>query len=283
MQTLQEFNNYLIDIGYRKSTKAMIVNGVKEYLTFINYNDNLRLTTTAKEIKIYHNYLKVRPNKRTDGGLSESYINHQIYSLKVFFEWLVSLEQIEFNPMAELQFKTPSKKPRKVLSIAEIKQLYNATKTHLERAILGLYYGCGLRRSEGIDLQINDIHFSKGMLYVKSGKNNKRRAVPMSKQVKDDLKNYLLLERDNPYITDFLLNRNKEKISGNTCNKLLKELLLKTGLETAISLHNLRHSIATHLLNGGMSLEYVQTFLGHSSIETTQIYTKVEPKKLLEL
>lgn len=283
MQILQEFNSYLIDVGYRKSTKSMIVNGVKEYLRFINYNDNLRLTTSVKAIKVYYNYLKIRSNKRTGGGLSESYISHQIYSLKIFFEWLVSLEQIEFNPMAELQFKTPSKKPRKVLSITEIKQLYNATETYLERAVLGLYYGCGLRRSEGIDLQINDIHFSQSMLYVKNGKHSKRRAVPMSKKVKEDLKNYLILERDNPYLTDFLLNRNKDKTNGNTCNKLLKELLLKSGLETDISLHNLRHSIATHLLNGGMSLEYVQTFLGHSSIETTQIYTKVDTQKLLEI
>lgn len=283
MQILHELKHYLDSLGYQKSTKSMIVNGVKEYLTFTNYENNPRLTTTAEAIKIYHKHLQLRPNKRTGGGLSESYINHQVYSLKVFFEWLVSLEQIEFNPMAELSFKPPSKKPRKILSVAEVKELYKVSETHLERAILGLYYGCGLRRSEGIELQISDIHFSKGFLYVKSGKYNKRRVIPLSKQVKDDLRNYLILERDNPCSTNYLLNQNHQNIRGNTCNKLLKQLLLKADLETDISLHSLRHSIATHLLNSGMNLEYVQSFLGHSSLETTQIYTRVDNEKLLEL
>jgi len=243
MQILQELKHYLDSLGYQKSTKSMIVNGVKEYLTFTDYENNLRLTTTAEAIKTYHKHLQLRPNKRTGGGLSESYINHQVYSLKVFFEWLVTLEQIEFNPMAELSFKSPSKKPRKILSIAEVKELYKVSETYLERAVLGLYYGCGLRRSEGIDLQISDIHFSKGFLYVESGKFNKRRTIPLSTQVKEDLKNYLVLERDAPYLTHYLLNQNHEKISGDTCNKLLKKLLLKADLETNISLHNLRHSI----------------------------------------
>ncbi len=280
MQILEELHNYLESLGYSKSTKSMILKGIK---SFLQYRNSPNLTTTAEEIKAYHNYLQVRPNKRTGGGLSESYINHQVYALKVFFQWLVELERIEFNPMSELSFKTPSTKPRKIITIEEIQQLYAVTTCHLERAILGLYYGCGLRRSEGIDLQVNDIHFNKSMLYVKSGKYNKRRAVPLNPKVKADLKNYLLHERNNPLEHQYLLNSSNNPMLTGYVGKMFKNLVSKTGLDSDLSLHNLRHSIATHLLNSGMSLEYVQTFLGHSSIETTQIYTNIEQEKLFEI
>lgn len=280
----QAFRRHLQDVGYQKSTISMVYGTANAYLQFIDYPKKALITTTGYDIKKYHHYLQHRPNHRRPGGLSERYIHHQMFALRVFFEWLIQQGQLTHNPMAEIQLKAPNKKKRLVLTLEQIKQLYSVTENHKERAILSLFYGCGLRRSEGVDLQVNDLNFSQGLLFVRSGKGNKRRVVPLSKKVKQDLQNYLLLERGYQSKSSyFLVNTLQEKTTGGSCNKILKDLLARCLLPKEISLHSLRHSIATHLLENEVSLEYVRNFLGHTSLETTQIYTQVSPQKIKEL
>src|SRR5690554_7783862 len=93
------------------------------------------------------------------------------------------------NPISGLEFPTPKTKPREILSLKEINQLYDTCENYWQRAVLGIYYGCGLRRSEGINLNIKDVHFRSSLLYVREGKGAKRRVVPMSENVKNDLLN----------------------------------------------------------------------------------------------
>jgi integrase/recombinase XerD len=167
------------------------------------------------------------------------------------------------------------------LTPIEIKRLYEATtedKLGLrDKAMLALYYGCGLRKNEGLSLNVNDILFEKELVLVRKGKGYKARYVPLTGLNKTVIEDYLNYSR--PY----LLNGKKEEaLLLNVNGKRLKtpfericKLKREAGIKKPVGLHTLRHSIATHLLQSGMKLEQIQRFLGHSSLESTQIYTHV--------
>ncbi|WP_256437263.1 tyrosine-type recombinase/integrase [Flavobacterium sp. CS20] len=184
---------------------------------------------------------------------------------------------------------------RTVLDQDEIKELYQATETAQERAILSLAYGCGLRVGELVKCNIEDIRLREKILIVPQGKGNKRRVVPMSNGVGKDLANYYYNERDEltkgrdykPNQNAFILHSRGGRMNKDTYNKHLKKLIERTGnlemKEKQITVHSLRHSIATHLLEQGIAVEQVRMFLGHSQLETTQIYTHISKEQLKEL
>jgi len=139
--------------------------------------------------------------------------------------------------------------------------------------IFALYYGCGLRQSEGYNLQIQDVDFDKKTVFVRQGKNYKDRIVPMSAGVYDTLRDYVYNYRHR-----LKLNHNRLfTCAKNTIKGKLKYLQNACNDENIrnkrLSLHILRHSIATHLLQNGMNIENISLFLGHCSLDTTQIYT----------
>jgi integrase/recombinase XerD len=238
----------------------------------------------TQDIKNYHKHLQERPNKRRAGGLSESYIHHHIYSLKLFFAWQEEKGIVTQNPISCLTFKTPVSKQREILTKEEVLTLYKSCETLKEKAILSVFYGCGLRRSEGEQLDLKDVHFRSGILYVRKGKNSKRRAVPMSEKVNQDLKNYVYKERfTSENTTAFFSNHLGTRMQGLTHSRALKKLLESSKVTKDISLHCLRHSIATHLLESGLSVEYVRDFLGHKHLESTQIYTRISTAQLWNL
>ena len=250
----------------------MLPNCLQEFLIFTSKSTR---EITPKDIKNYYQYLQTRPNKRRPGGLSESMINHHIFSLKLFFSYQMEIGFLSQNPISGLSFKRPESKPREFLTLVEIKQVYAVTKTEKERAILALFYGCGLRRNEGEKLDLKDVSFKKQILYVRSGKGGKRRAVPMSHRVRKDLFSYLQNGRGSSMEPALILNRNGQRMRGESFNRTLKELIERTDIQKVITLHSLRHSIATHLLESGLSIEKVRDFLGHKHLESTQIYTRI--------
>lgn len=278
MNEVQQFRSHLERLGYSQSSVRMLPSCVKEFLE-----------TTSKpiheigpqDITTYYHYLQERPNRRRSGGLSESFIHHHIYSLKLFFGWQQEKGTINENPISSLEFKSPSSRPREVLTFDEIQGLFSACETLKEKAMLCVFYGCGLRRTEGEKLDLKDIHFRNNLLYVREGKGSRRRAVPLSEKVKQHLEHYALKERYiKPGEAAFITNTKGRRTSGNSYNKILKALLARTGIEKEITLHSLRHSIATHLLESGLSVEYVRDFLGHKHLESTQIYTRIKDKQL---
>ncbi len=281
MKEVTAFKTHLERLGYSKTSINMLPNCVKSFLEFTNKE---ALQIQSKDIAHFYNHLQERPNQRKSGGLSESYINHHVYALKLFFAWQEEKGAITENPISSLDFKSPTSKPREILTLTEIKELYESCENHKERAVLSIYYGCGLRRSEGEKLNLKDIHFRSNLLYVREGKGSKRRAVPLSEKVKEDLKNYALKER-NPKGEEsaFITNKIGKRTSGNSYNNILKAILERTGIKKEITLHCLRHSIATHLLESGLSVEYVRDFLGHRHLESTQIYTRINKKQLWNL
>jgi integrase/recombinase XerD len=268
-----KFKQHLEYLGYTPNTVLMAYAGVKAFLhhiatpTIENINQ--------EQIQDYYEYLQNRKQKRKDEPLSEAYINHHIYSIKLFFTWLEQTHQIDENPISNIKFKRPKINTRQPLSQDEIKQLFDATKNLKERIILHLFYSCGLRRSEAVSLNMIDIDFGNSLLYVRDGKGAKRRVIPLSQKAKNDLENYCKEYRKDKSLEPFMLSRIKYRMSGDSYNRILKQLLQRTEINKEITLHHLRHSIATHLLENGMSIEFVRDFLGHSHLETTQIYAKI--------
>ncbi|OFX20865.1 MAG: hypothetical protein A2033_07880 [Bacteroidetes bacterium GWA2_31_9] len=253
---------------------------------FLEYHSTTNIeAVNQKHIESFIEYLQIRPHKRKAGGLSEAYINHHIYALKLFFSYLEETGQIKYNPISVMKFKRPGHNTREPLTQAEISQLFETAQSQKETAMLHLFYSCGLRRSEAVELNTKDIHFKSCLLYVRNGKGHKRRAIPMTVKVSQALENYYLQERSQSQTKAkdaeaFILNRIGSRMSGNSYNSIIKEIVEKSGIERACTLHHLRHSIATHLLENGLSLENVRDFLGHSYLESTQIYTHIKNLKI---
>jgi len=273
MLVQEQFKAYLHQIGYSESTR---INQQRHLTIFFNYLQKPVEKISNTDIQKFKEYLQTKPNKMHGGALSESTIYGNMATLKVFFNWLEINQTIDYNPISAIKLKKPNTKIRTPLTTEEIKELFEEANTLLEIAILHLCYSCGLRRAEAASLNTKDIHFREQMLYVRSGKGKKRRVVPMTNKVSLALENYLICERPQ---TDekqaFIINRRGKRMDGYSYNVAIKKLKARTTITREVSPHYLRHSIATHLLASGVSLENVRQFLGHSDLETTQIYAKV--------
>jgi len=278
---IAHFKTHLKILGYSENTQTFVPVCISE---FTAYTGKPLQQLTPGDIVRYYDYLGERTNKRRGGGLSSRMIYHHIYAIRLFLNYHEQIGTITQNPISGLNFPKAENPQRETLQAQEIKQLYEMTKNHREKAILGIFYACGLRRSEGVALNVNDISFKNAVLYVREGKGRKRRVVPINQTALQDFKNYLYKERFAPNgELAFINNAIGRRTSGNSYNRTLKQLIEKAGIQKEISLHCLRHSIATHLLENGMALEYVRDFLGHKHLDATQIYTRITKKRLREL
>jgi integrase/recombinase XerD len=283
METVEKLKTYMINLGYTQNTINMVVRAVKE---FLNYTATELQNIGTGQINDYYEYLQTRRHKYKKQPLSEVYIAHQVYSLKLFFNWLEETKQISENPISTMEFKRAKANARQPLTQKEIKALFNVVHSYKEKAVLHLFYSCGLRRSEAEALSTSDIHFAQNILYVREGKGKKRRAIPITDKVKQDLEKYYNRYRKNQYSKDkeaFILNTKKDRMKGVSYANILHELLERARINKGATLHHLRHSIATHLLENNMSVEYVRDFLGHNSLQTTEIYTKVKQQQLNQI
>jgi len=270
------FKEHLRCLGYSKS----ICTDLPEHLgSFIEYhNVSSPENVTQEHIASFYKWLHERPNKRLGGGLSDNYIYQHIYALKLFFRYQEETGEITYNPISAMKFKRPEYAGREPLSREEIKQLFDSAETMKETAILHLFYSCGLRRNEAHQLHSKDLHFSEKLLYVRRGKGTRRRAVPLAQKVADQLEQYCKYDRGTVETEAFILNTKGKPMSGANMNTAVKEIAQRAELKQNICLHQLRHSIASHLLENGLSVESVRDFLGHRHLESTQVYTKVKWK-----
>jgi site-specific recombinase XerD len=270
----------------------MIQACVREFLFFIETKGFITvLQIKTSEIIAYYEYIRERPNQRKEGGLSDSMIRHHLYSLRLFFDYLLDVGEIESSPARLPKFQFGKYKERNICTVEEIKELYDACESKRDKAILSIAYGCGLRRSEIQNLNTTDILLHKGMLLVRLGKNSKSRSVPLSNNVIKDLKEYLIYERAKYFTQNnfeaspsFLINNQGNRMNGAMLNYRLKELIKRTNnyalQQKEITLHCLRHSIATHLIDMGANIEFVQSLLGHSEIDTAHLYSKRRKQQL---
>ena len=287
------FKEWLDVLGFAERTVYSLPNAIREFLYFLEQKNCKQITElTNKLIKEYYVYLSTRASERQGGALSSNYINHHFWAIEKFFEFLHHKGTTGL-PVINLKRLKVQMLQREILTIEEVKELYKIAENqecltqkqealnYQDKVLLTIYYGCGLRRTEGINISIDDINFDTRVLHVKKGKNHKQRLIPFNKTTSKVLQDWVfeyrtLLVKDKKENCLFI-NRYGKPLTGGTLGVRLKAIIDQSDnirlKEKTITLHSLRHSIATHLLSNGMDLQKVQRFLGHSSLGTTQIYT----------
>ena len=168
-----------------------------------------------------------------------------------------------------------------VLSKQEIKAILEAPTNLKHRAMLSLIYACGLRRSELLNLSLSDVHSDRNLLFIRQSKGKKDRVVPISNKIIEMLREYYKAYKPKEWLFEGQIPNTK--YSEKSLENVLKQSLFKTKIIKKVSLHWLRHSYATHLLERGTDLRYIQELLGHSSSRTTEIYTHVSTKRIQQI
>ncbi len=273
--TINGFRRELVNLGYCKSVVTNYPKYAQKIVDFAKENPQ---KIQEQHIKNYYEYLKTKPKKYKEQIISSSYIYSQLLAIKLYFDYLQRTKIIKRNPY-NLRIKQTTKNQRIVFTQEEIQILYKSCQNSIERTILNLCYGCGLRRNEVELLNIKDVHFEQKLLFVRKGKGKKRRVIPLTEVMATDLKDYFIATQISRTTNEesFLININGSKMKGENVYNLFKRILKRTqSLKPEnYCLHSLRHSIATHLLENEMSIEMVRDFLGHSQLVTTQIYTRI--------
>ena len=279
---LKQYTAYLIlERGLSVNTRECYLNDVKKLLSYLNDNN-----LTLKDITLdhLHNFIA----ELHDLGISSRSQARIISGIKSFFHFLKLENYIDNNPT--LLFESPhiGRKLPEVLSIEEIDKMISCidlstNEGQRNRAIIETLYSCGLRVSELINLEINKIFLDEEYIVIK-GKGDKERIVPISPSAIHEIKLYLndrcCLDIKPGEENILFLNRRGRRLTRVMIFYIVKQLSELAGIRKEISPHTLRHSFATHLLEGGANLRAIQQMLGHESITTTEIYIHIDSTRL---
>jgi integrase/recombinase XerD len=210
-------------------------------------------------------------------GYSSSYQNQVINAIKLFYRnryrKKIQIDEIE-RPRRERRLPN-------VLSKTEVKAILTSPTNLKHRAMLSLIYACGLRRGELLNLTLKDIQSERNLLFIRQSKGKKDRVVPISNKIIEMLRDYYKVFKPKTWLFEGQFPNSK--YSEKSLENVLKQSLAKTKITKKVSLHWLRHSYATHLLESGTDLRYIQELLGHSSSRTTELYTHVSTKNLQQI
>jgi integrase/recombinase XerD len=278
--------------GYSKNTLHRRESDIRR---FVGWCDDRSINhpnqVTKPLLESYQRYL-FHYRQANEQPLSPTSQNHYLTSVKQYFKWLTQENYLLYNPASELIIIQPTPSLPVVLSIEEIKRLMQQPDTSTpgglrDRAILELFYSTGIRRSELCNLKLKDISITRKTLYVRKGKGNKDRLLPIGDSALLWLKKYLNQAR-HEYVTDIhqetlFLNDYGDAFRDNKLGDKVKRFMRNAGIDVLGSCHLLRHAMATHMLENGAELRYIQAMLGHSNISTTQIYTHVSIRRLQEV
>lgn len=302
---IKGYAEWLDILGYSERTVNSSPVRIRELLNYLEQKNITHITQVkSRHISGFIQYFKHRTNIKYGGALGASSINNMITDINIFARYLNQTEKhiLDVTPN-RIQNDVDE---RTILTREEIKQLYEATFTHhrqntiaigqRDRAIIAIFYGCGLRKEEGAKLNIMDIDLNRKLVFVRKAKGNKQRYVPIANKHAADIKAYLEEGRnwflEDHYQSGFYIRSGRQAPKKQNTNteafflsmkgkrmhsfySRLQYLKEKSGIEKLFSTHNLRHSIATHLLQSGMPMEEIAKFLGHASLESTQIYTHI--------
>lgn len=239
---------------------------------------------SQKEIRLFIKWI-------TELGLSATSQARILSGLKAFFEFLIIEKEIQVDPMEFIEAPRIGRKLPDVLSVDEMDHILSSIDMsrkdgHRNRAMLELLYSCGLRVSELVEAKISQVYFDEGFIRV-IGKGNKERLVPVGDVALNFLSHYIKGDRVHLNIQsgheDYIfLNLRGKRLTRMTVFNVIKEHVIKCGIQKSISPHTFRHSFATHLVEAGADLRAVQEMLGHASITTTEIYTHLDRHRLKE-
>lgn len=268
-------------LEYLKYERRVSVNTVDSYgenlLLLKNYTNKDLISLKKEDIKDFLD--NVEATARTKA--------HYLTVFNSFYKYLVFMDKIKSNPCDGIKAPKLEKKLPTYLTNEEIAKLFNIRLTkpvdYRNKAILEAMYATGARISEVINLELNQIDFEECIIRV-VGKGKKERIIPLDDVAIEALDNYINNYRPflikNETCNYVFLNKNGEKISRQMIFKILKNLANKAGITKEISPHTLRHSFASNLLNNGADLRVIQELLGHENLETTEIYSHLQNKKI---
>lgn len=268
-QVIGQYSAYLTSRRYSPSTVKTYVDSLSTFLRYVQPSD-LSEVNEQDIIRFNNEYILAN-------NFSSSYQNQVINALKLFYGRI-------YHTQLDLDIVHRPKREKllpNVLSKEEVKQIINNPRNIKHRAMLSMIYACGLRRSELLSLKIEDVHSRRGLVIIRQSKGKKDRVVPLSDKLLELLRTYYKLYR--PKIWLFEGRMPGERYSEKSLENVLKQSITKSGITKKVTLHWLRHSYATHLLESGTDLRYIQELLGHNSSRTTEIYTHVSQHKIQQI
>ncbi len=268
-QKLQQLKNWLNSKRYSQSTIGTYTDALKTFLRFYCHKSISEITN--EDIITFNNEYILKQK------LSSSFQNQVVNAIKLFIR---IIENKHLNPELIHRPKRPKQLPN-VLSKEEVKLILNAHNNIKHKAMLSLIYSCGLRCGELLNLKQEHVDSKRGVLIIKQSKGRKDRIAPLSNKIIELLREYYSACKPEKYL--FEGQNVGEPYDERSLQNVLKQSLQKTKIIKPVSLHWLRHSYATHLLENGTDLRYIQEILGHSSSKTTEIYTHVSTKNIQKI
>ncbi|HOK62104.1 MAG TPA: site-specific integrase [Tenuifilum sp.] len=268
-QEKERFEKWLKFRRYSPNTIKIYTDALVVFLSYFDHKSVSELTNDDVVLFVNQYILKRK--------YSFSYQNQIVNALKLYFrEIRKSKIEVEGLQRPRREHKLPN-----VLSMDEVKAILQAPTNVKHRTMLSLIYACGLRRSELLNLKIGDVDSKRHMLIIRNSKGYKDRQVPISDKTIEMLREYYKMYR--PKVWLFEGQKEGEQYSEQSLQSVLKQAVSKSNIRKPVTLHWLRHSYATHLLESGTDLRFIQELLGHKSSKTTEIYTHVTEKSLQKI
>ena len=262
-------DHMIVSRGYSINTVSSYIRDIKQYFDVIK----------DRNIDAYFEFL-------VKNNYTVSSQNRKISALSSYYNYLIQFNYEKVNPFYNVEMAKREKKLPDCLSYDEVLKLIEVSKDdYLDRAIIEVLYGCGLRVSELCNLKISDIHFEESLIEC-LGKGNKQRYVPINKEALFAINDYLVNCRSKLEYKEsddiLFLSRKGRVLHREYVNEMLKRVANKARINKNVYPHMLRHTFSTHLLMNGANLRSIQTMLGHKNLSTTEIYTHVDKKKLMD-
>jgi integrase/recombinase XerD len=262
---LEQYKNLLTQKRYSTNTIDIYCNYFKDFCKYFT-NRTLEEITTAE----INNYIL---NLITSKNISISQQNQRINAIKFYYEKVLGREKQYY----ELHRPKKEHKLPKVLSKQEVKRIFDVTKNLKHKCILMLIYSAGLRRNELLNLVPTDIDSERMIIHIKGAKGKKDRISLLSDNLLKLLRQYYKEYQPKKYLFE---GQKGGMYSPTSVANILKKSAVKAGIKKSVTPHMLRHSFATHLLEQGTDLRYIQELLGHNSSKTTEIYTHVSKQAI---
>lgn len=269
IEQIEKFKQWLRSKRYSENTITTYTEALKSFLVF--YREKPITEITNEDVIVYNNEYILKNN------LSASYQNQIVNAIKLFFQTIQETKMM----VDKIHRPKRAKLLPNVLSKEEVKLILNAHSNIKHKTMLSLIYSCGLRRSELLNLKPADIDSKRGIVIIRQAKGKKDRIAPLSPKILEMLREYYVISKPKTWL--FEGQNIGEHYSEQSLQSVLKQALQKVGNTKPVTLHWLRHSYATHLLENGTDLRYIQELLGHSSSKTTEIYTHVSTKSIQQI
>lgn len=277
----KDFYRYLsTEKDVSPNTRRAYEGDIRDFLAFLDRNKCANVDQNAIRAYIADIY----------GGLKKSSLSRKVSSIKVFFKFLKKKGHIEDNPAALIKNPRIEKHLPKFYTVDEMFHFLDtlpAGDTWMalrNRAVFELIYSTGMRAQEALDLDTTDVHL-EGLWALVKGKGGKERVLPFGEKARDAITAYLReigsIRRES--VKALFLNRQGHRLSYRGLLKVMKKHQLDASLFKNLALHGIRHSFATHMLNGGADLRSIQELLGHSKLSTTQKYTHISIDQIMEV